>query len=360
MFVVGASVTILAVAVVLIDEHGVFHWYWVGLLHWDGNVLLDVHGVGPVNWHLDWYRHGSLDLNWNVLVYWVRFWHWYFHGDGHRLLNMDWVRPVYWNVHGVGNWLLNWYSDWHWLFNGVRSRYVHWVRPVDGNLDGVTDVFNNWVGLGYGYLNFDGVWHVFLNGVGLRYGHLDGVRNVLFYWVRLRHQNLDGVGPVDWYVNGVGHFLLYWVGSWYMYGNLDVFLNVNGYMFDDLVRLRYGDLYRVGYVFLDRVRYVLFDWYGDWDSLDKSDGSGNISVTAKVDSVARDDGAMGKGSFIKEVISASDSMATADISYIKTTDSISVSQVQKTTFVQLLLEAFSLLFCRLLLAGSYCCYQQKN
>lgn len=126
-------------------------------------------------------------------------------------------------------------------------------------------------------------------------------------------------------MNGVGHFLLYWVGSWYVYGNLDVFLDVNGYMFDDLVRLGYGDLYRVGYVLLNRVRYVFFDWYSDRDSLNKSDSSGDISVTAEVDSVARDDGAMGKGSFIKEVISASDSMATADISYIKTTDSISVS-----------------------------------
>lgn len=308
MFIVRASVAIAATVIMFIDQYWYLDRHWVGLLNSYWHMLLNVYGVRPVNGHFHWYGHWPFYLNRDVFVYWVGLRHGYLDRYGVRSVYVYGVRPVHRNVHGVSYGLLNWNSDWHWLFNGVRSWYMHGVRPVNGNFYGYTDMFNNWVGLGYVYLNFDGVRHVLLNGVGLRNWHLDGVRDVFLNWVGLRHKYFDGVRPVDGHMDWVGHFLFYWVWCRYVYGNLNVFLNVNGHMFDDLVGLGNGDLDGVGDVLLNRVGHWSVNWYSDWDSLDESYSPSDVGAATKVDAISR----TGIRSFIVVVYTAH-SVATADV-----------------------------------------------
>lgn len=160
------------------------------------------------------------------------------------------------------------------------------VRPVNGNLYGYTNVFYNGVGLWYGYFDFYGVRHVLFNGVGLGNWYLNGVRDVFLNGVGLRYENFDGVGPVDGDMDGIWHLLFYWVWCRYVYGDLHVFLNVHGHMFDYFVGLRNWDLDGIRDMPLYWVRHWSVNWYCYWDSFDESDGSGHIGAASKVDTVS--------------------------------------------------------------------------
>lgn len=341
---------------VVIDVHWNVHGDWVRLLygHWD--VLLYVHGVRPVDGHLHWVRDGLLNSVRDVLVYWVRLGNGHFHGNGVGLLNMDGVRSVDWNVDGVGDGLLHGNGHGHWLLNGVRGRHVHRVRPVHGHLHGVSDVFDHWVRLGHGHFDFNGVWHVFLHGVGLGHGHLYGVGDVLLHGVRLGNKNLDGVRPVDGNVDRVRYFLLNWVRSGDVDWDFDVLLHVNWHVFDDLVRLGHGDLDWVWHMLLNSVWHRPVYGVSDRHSLHEGDGPGDIGVLSERDAVA----VMGEGTLINEVVGTTMTVSVANITDVKAADTISVTEVQETAFVQLLVQRLSLFFCSLLLTGSRCCYQQEN
>lgn len=272
--------------IVFIDQNWYLDWYWVGFLNGNWHWSLDVHGVRPVNGHFDGHGYWPFYFNGNVLVYGIGLWHGYFDRHCYGPLNMDGVRPVYGHVYGVRNGFLNWDSDWYWLFNGVRCWHMDGVRPVNGNLYWYTNVFNNWVRLWYGYFDFDGVRHVLFNGVGLGNWYLNGVRDVFLNGVGLRYENFDGVGPVDGDMDGVWHLLFYWVWCRYVYGDLHVFLNVDGHMLDYFVGLRNWDLDGVRDVLLYWVRHWSVNWHCYWDSLDEGDGPGHIGAASKVDAVS--------------------------------------------------------------------------
>lgn len=304
----------------------------VGLLNGHGVRLLDMDWVRPVDWHMDGVSHWPINRDWDVFVYGVRLWVGHFHWDGVRLFNMHWVRPVYWHVNGNWHGLLNRDSNRHWFFYWVRSRYVDGVRPINGHLDGVTDVLHNWVGLRNGHFNFDGVWHVFLHGVGLGHWNLNGVWNVFLNGVGLRYVHLDGVRPVDGNVDRVRHLLLDGVRSGDVDWDFNVLLHVNRHVFDDLIGLWYGHLDGVRHMSFNGIRHVFLDWYRVRYSFDEGDSSQDIGVFTEWNAVAL----VRESSVFDGVVGATDTVAAADVTNVKAADTVSIAEVQETTFVQLL------------------------
>ena len=183
----------------VLDGHGDFDRYRVGLLDGVGYRLLYSDGVGL--WHM--YRvgpvHGDLDVDWVGFLYGV--------GDGLVDGNMDGVRPgnVIGHLYGYGDLFLNWVGDFLLNIDGVGL--LHWVgyRPVDGDFVRYGDIL--------------------LDGVGLWYGDLDGIGDVLLDCNGVRLRNVDRHGAVYRDVDGIRHLLLdgYMIRHRYLLGECDGF-----------------------------------------------------------------------------------------------------------------------------------------
>lgn len=314
MAVVGASKAQVTVVVTVVTV--LAHQDWdldgnrVGLLNSNGNVLLDMDGVRPVDGHLDGVGHRLLYWVRDVLVDGVRLRHGHLHGDRVRPIYIDGVGPVDGHVDGHWHWLLNGVSDWDGLLNGVGSGYMYGVGPVNGHLNGVTNVFDHGVRLGNGNLNFNRVWHVFLYGVGLGHWHLDGVGNVFLNRVGLRDEDLHGVGPVDGNVDGVRYLLLNRVRRRHMDGDFDVLFHVNGHVFDDLVGLWYGHFNGVRHGPLDGVRDVFLDGHSVGDAFHEGDGPRGVGVGVLSEVVGT---VAVVGMVIDEVVCSTESVTAANV-----------------------------------------------
>lgn len=269
----------VAVSVTDNNRDGYLYWVRYGLLNVDGHVLLDVHGVRPVNGDFDGVRYMFLDGVWDVLLNGVRCWHGYLDGVGHWFFNVHRYWAVDWDLDGVGNGLF--YGVRYEFLNWVRHRLgnVHGVRPVDGHLNGVGHFLVDRVGGGYmnGHLHWVG--HLLLNWVRSWYMDLYRYVHLLLNWVRFRYVDLDGNRPVYRDVDGVGDLLLNRVRLRHMHGHFDDLLDWVRNVLYYGVGLRNGYLNWYGNLLLNGVRDVLFYWVWDWDLLDNSDGLVDIGVS---------------------------------------------------------------------------------
>lgn len=79
-------------------------------------------------------------------------------------------------------------------------------------------------------------------------------------------------------------------------------------------------------------------------------------MVAQVEAVAR----VSVGTIVDNVVGASEAMSAADVADVKPVYAVPVAEVQEAPFVELLVQGFRFLVCRLLLTGSRCGYQQEN
>lgn len=404
------NASIMGIGGVCVDWNSYFDWNGVRLLHSDWHMSLMVHWHGSVDWHLDWVWDWPFDRIWNVFRNFVGLGNWHLDWVGHWSINVHGHWTVDGHFHGVGSGLLH--HIWNWFLNmdSVGLGNMDGVWSVNWDLDWVGDSLLNWVGLGNWDLDFHWVWNVFLDGVGLRNWDLDLIWNVFLHWVGLRDEHFDGVrsvyGDMDW----VGDLLLNWVGLGHMHWNLDVFLDMDWHMFHDFIRLGHWNAHLIRHMSLHLHGDLLLDSVWDWDSLQDGHSALGVNLAAqnewpRVSSIVttflirataflfvgfldHSGRLMELGLLVDElllvisdgllhllqmhllellgmsgvelgrhlaivsnyasVVSSTDSMASAQVTDVQTIDAVAVAQIQKTAFVQLLLEWHRLRFARLL------------
>lgn len=343
------SVMMTDMAVVYV--HGHLDMIGHRLLDGDRNVLVHVHRIRTIDGHMYGNRHRSVDRVRHMSFNGVRLWYG----------NLNWIRHWFLNMHRVWSIDGNLYLVRYGLFDdirhgfldrhGNRARHVNGVWSVDRYMHRIWHLLLNGVRLRYGYFDLHLVRHMLGDLVRLRYGHFYLVRHLLDDIVRLWDTDFDGIRTIDRYMHRIRYLFLNRIRLWNVHGHFDVFFDMYGYMFDDLVGLRNGNFHFVRDAFLDGVRNVFLDRIRHGDSLQQRNRFVNISMTAQIDSmsVAISD-AMSEtmmtamtAVIFDDVLATmmrvcTAQMTTAQISYVQTIDAVAIAEIQKTAFVELLFE----------------------
>lgn len=252
----------------------------------DRNVFVHMNWIWTVDGDLNGIWDRTINGVRNVFFDSVRLWH----GNLYRIGDGSFDMHRIWSVDGHFNFVRNGLLDniWNWFFHWHRIRLWHMngIGSIDRYVDGVRNLLFDWVRLWYGNGHFDGVRNVFGHFVRLGHGHFDLIRNMFGNFVGLGHEHFDGIWSIDGHMNGIGDFLFDRVRLGHVDGNFNVFFDRVRNVLNDFVRLRYANLNGIWNMFFDRVRNMFFHWIWNWDALKQRYGLVHVCVSAQVDTMS--------------------------------------------------------------------------